>query len=72
MAKHEHLSVVERKVLGAFLLMSGNDMTVTAKLIEIAKMMGYKDVGGVITYAIRSLDMKNYISSENGKYTVLI
>ena len=72
MAKHEHLSTVERKVLGALLWMSGNDMTVNAKLIEIARVMGYKDVGGVITYAIRSLDMKNYISSESGKYTVLI
>lgn len=72
MGKDIHLGVVERKVLGALLLMSGNDMTVKAKLIEIAHKMGYKDVGGVITYAIRSLDIKNYISTDNGKYTVLI
>lgn len=72
MANQTHLGVVERKVLGALLLMAGNDMSVSAKLLEIAHKMGYKDVGGVITYAIRSLDMKNYISAENGKYTVLI
>jgi hypothetical protein len=72
MGKETHLSVVERKVLGALLLMSDNDMTVKAKMVEIAHMMGYKDVGGVLTYAIRSLDMKNYITTERGKYTVLL
>lgn len=66
------LGKVERKVLGALMLLTDDDYIVRAKLKDIAKAMGYKGGGGVITYALQSLDMKNHISIESDQYKVLI
>lgn len=71
-----NLSTVEKKVLGALLILSDNDMNANVTMKEIADVMGYKAVGGAITFAIRSLSMKNYIDWEKvgnlNKFTVLL
>lgn len=67
-----NLTVVEKKVLGAMLIHTNNDMVVEATRQQIANTMGYKRTGGAITFAIQALEMKNFITSEKGEYVVLI
>lgn len=67
-----NLKQVERKVLGALLLLCDDNMFVKATHKDIAEAMGYKSVGGAISFAIQALDMKNFISSDKGQYKVLI
>lgn len=67
-----NLQTVERKVLGAMLIHSDDNMDVNATLKEIAKTMGYKSTGGAITFAIRALEMKNFISVREEGYKVLL
>lgn len=67
-----NLRTVEKKVLGAMLIHTGEDMMVNAKMVQLAHTMGYKAVGGAITFAIQALEMKNFISKEDGRYKVLL
>lgn len=68
-----NLPAVERKVLGALLILADNDMGLTSTMKNIATTMGYKQPGGAITFALRALEMKNYIETTNkGEYKVLI
>lgn len=68
-----NLRTVEKKVLGAMLILANDDMVVKAKMLDIARAMGYRAVGGAITFAIDSLEMKNLISKEEqGVYRVLL
>lgn len=67
------LTKVERKVLGALLILADDDMSIKTPLREVARVMGYKEVGGVITYAIQTLALKRFIQINNkGDYTVLV
>lgn len=67
------LNVVERKVLGALLMKVNESMEVRITLTEIARLIGYKAVGGAISNAIKILEMKNYIVPlEKGGYKVLL
>lgn len=68
-----NLSAVERKVLGALLILANNSMDTIVTQTALATTMGYKKPGGAITFALRALEMKNYISTKNkGEYRVLI
>jgi len=67
-----NLRTVERKVLGALLILADDNMIVDADTITIAHTMGYKSTGGAITFAMQALEMKNYITVENNKFKVLI
>ena len=67
-----NLRGVERKVLGALLILADEKMEVQCNLKTLASTMGYKAVGGAITFAIEALEMKNYINREDGKYLILI
>lgn len=68
-----NLRTIERKVLGALLVLADNEMNVIAKHNDIVGVMGYKKTGGIVTYALQSLEMKNYIQiNDKGNYTVLI
>lgn len=68
-----HIGVVEKKVLGALLIMCDDDMEVHARLRDIADKMGYASVGGAMTFAIRLLETHNYITVlGNQHYKVLI
>lgn len=55
------LGVVEKKVLGAMLILANEDMEVRCRLKDIADKMGYAAVGGAMTFAIRLLETHNYI-----------
>lgn len=68
-----NLGTVEKKVLGALLMLANDNMEVETTLKEIAQKMGYKRTGGAITYAMQALEMKNYlVTSEQGKYKLLL
>jgi hypothetical protein len=73
------LSIVERKVLGALMMMANDQGIVQTKLGDIAHLIGYKQGGGIITYAIKFLEMSNYIvinqkgtTTKKAEYKVLV
>lgn len=67
------IGIVERKILGALLLMCNDNMEVSCTLRSIADVMEYKTVGGAMTYALEMLEMKNYIVKlEKGRYKILL
>ena len=71
--KDSNLRTVEKKVLGALLILADDDMTVKAPKSKIAEIMGYKKTGGALTFAIEALEMKNYIATiGKGQYKVLL
>lgn len=68
-----NLRVIEKKVLGALLILANDQMEVKASKGEIAKVMGYKKTGGAITFAIDALEMKNHITIlDKGLYKILL
>lgn len=68
-----NLGVVDKKVLGALIILSKEDNTVEATLKDIANVMGYKEVGGALTFAIRILERDNFIIKlGQGRYKLLI
>ncbi len=56
------LKGVEKKLYGAFIVLSDKDMNVEASMKQIASVMGYKKTGGAISFALQALNMKNFIS----------
>lgn len=67
------LGVIEKKVFGALMILANDDMVATTTLRKIAEVMGYKEVGGALTYAIKVLEMKNFIArTGKGQYQVLL
>lgn len=67
------LRTIERKVLGALLIHTDNDMDVVdVKLKSLAHTMGYKEPGGAITSALHSLEMKNFLIRTKDGYKVLL
>lgn len=69
----DNLGVVERKVLEALLILSGEDNTVKASMNKIAQTMGYKRPGGAITFAIRILERDNFLVKIGvGRYKLLV
>lgn len=67
------LNKVEKKVLGALLILADEHNTVEASIAVIAKRMGYKRGGGIISYALQALEMKDYIiKQEPGKYLIIL
>lgn len=71
--RDSNLRTVEKKVLGAMLILADDNMTVKASTSKIAEVMGYRKTGGALTFAIEALEMKNYIATiEKGHYKVLL
>lgn len=69
----ENLGVIERKILGAMLILADNDNNVTASKLELAHAIGYKSSGGAITYAIKILERDNYlVKLDDRKYKLLV
>jgi hypothetical protein len=61
------MSIIERKVLGALILLSNAEGLVpVVTTTVIARKMGYKQAGGVITMALKSLEFQNRISVTYG------
>lgn len=75
----QNLGEVERKLLGALLMMADSNGLVNAFMYEVANKMGYKTSGGQVTMALKSLEMKDYVvlmressTKERAVYKVLI
>ena len=67
------LGGVEKKVIGAMLILSDKDNVVKASYTQLARAMGYAKPGGAITFAVKSLEMQNYIAVlGKNEYKVLI
>ena len=71
--RETNLRTVEKKVLGAMLILADDDMNVKTSMKQLAETMGYKKAGGALTFAIEALEMKNYIATiGKGQYKVLL
>ena len=71
----DNLGVIERKVLGALLVLADNSKnnTVKATMKEVADLIGYKSSGGALSFAFRILERDNYIVCVNrSTYKLLI
>lgn len=69
----ESLGVVDRKVYGALLMICDSNLVARANHKEIARLIGYKASGGIITYALKMLEVKNFIAPlEKNTYKVLL
>ena len=67
------LRAVEKKALGALLILADKDMVVKATQDKIARTMGYKSSGGLLSSSIQALEMKNYIAVlEKGMFKILL
>lgn len=67
------LGIVEQKVYGALLILANKEMIAEASLKKIAKTIGYKKAGGALTFALKMLEMKNFIVPlGDSKYKVMI
>lgn len=67
------LGGVEKKVLGALLILSDRNFEANATLSQIANQMGYKKPGGALSFALKALEMQNHIAViGKNKYKVLI
>jgi hypothetical protein len=69
----DNLGVIERKVLGALLIMAREDNTVKTTYSKIAQTIGYKNAGGALSFAIKILERDNFIVKlDNGSYKLLV
>lgn|GEM_PF-1742184 len=71
----DNLGVIERKVLGALLVLADNSKnnTVKATMKEVADLIGYKSSGGALSFAFKILERDNYIVCVNrSTYKLLI
>ena len=71
----DNLGTIERKVLGALLVLAdtSKNNTVKATLKEIADLIGYKSSGGALSFAFKILERDNYIVCVNrSTYKLLI
>lgn len=57
----DNLGTIERKVLGALIILADEKKVVKASLHDMADVMGYKAVGGALTFAIKILERDNFI-----------
>lgn len=60
--QYGNLGVVEKKVLGAMMILANEVNVVKATITDIAETMGYKTTGGAITYALRVLERDNFVA----------
>lgn len=59
------LNVIERKVLGALIMLSDTEGNVTTNMSQIARKIGYKTSGGVLGLCLKSLALQNLINFEH-------
>jgi len=68
-----NLGVIEKKVLGALLILSDKNNVTKATHSDIAQVMGYKTDGGAITFALKILERDNFIvRTAKSTYKLLI
>lgn len=68
-----NLGVIEKKVLGALIILTNAQNVAKVSATTIAKTMGYKRSGGAITFALKSLELNNHIEKlPDGSYKVFL
>jgi hypothetical protein len=68
-----NLGTIERKVLGAMIILARDDKTITTSMNKLAEIMGYKKSGGALTLAISILERDNFlVKLDKGKFKLLI
>ncbi len=70
--QYDNLGVVEKKVLGALMIMANGKDVVKSTIRNIANVMGYKEPGGAITYALRVLERDNFVMRMPGRMFKLL
>lgn len=71
----DNLGTVERKVLGAMLIIANNTNSnnVKVSMNEIADLIGYKTSGGALSFAIKILERDNFlVCTGRSTYKLLI
>lgn len=69
----DELGVVERKALGALMVLAGGDKVVVVTSAELAQAMGYKKTGGAVSSALKILEKDGIIKKiGNRTYMLLI
>ncbi len=69
----DNLGTVERKVLGALIILADEKKTINATMQDLADVMGYKSVGGAMTFAIKILERDNFVvRTSKSMYKLLI
>lgn len=67
------LGLVERRVLGALMVLSNSEKEIEANTTEIAEAIGYKRNGGSISSALKILQYENIITKiDKRRYKLLI
>lgn len=56
-----NLGIVERKVLGALIIMANENKIAKVTMQDVADVIGYKAAGGALTFAIKILERDNFI-----------
>lgn len=71
----DNLGVIERKVLGALLVLADNSKSNVVKttMKNVADLIGYKSSGGALSFAFKILERDNYVVCvDKGTYKLLI
>lgn len=55
------MTIIERRLLGALIMLADENGVVNASIEHISKTIGYKKSGGYITLALRLLEVQGYI-----------
>lgn len=67
------MGTVERKVMGAMLIMADEDNIAKVTLQDVADIIGYKKTGGALSFAIKILERDNYlVKIASQTYKILI
>ena len=67
------MGVIERKVIGAMLIMTDENNIAKVTLQDVADLIGYKKSGGALSFAIKILERDNYlVKIASQTYKILI
>lgn len=68
-----NLGLIEKKVLGALIVIMDENNIAKATLKDIASIMGYKDSGGAMSFALKVLERDNFlVRQDQSLYKILI
>lgn len=67
------MDTIERKVMGAMLIMTDENNIAKVTLQDVANLIGYKKTGGALSFAIKILERDNYlVKIASQTYKILI
>lgn len=67
------MGVIERKVMGAMLITADENNIAKVTLKNVANLIGYKQSGGALSFAVKILERDNYlVKIASQTYKILI